>query len=99
MTIKINDTHRIISSECGGFELQKLDGKGDKIRLSKAGNPLYKFIAYMPTLDKIMMVAIMECDSVLDTALTDTAQIIAAINAAKAECIEAVKGMKGEGEA
>jgi hypothetical protein len=93
MLIQINDKQRIVSNPCGGFDLQELDviKETKEPRLTKDGKQRWKFRAYMPTLDKIMLVIILECDTVLDQTMSDVKEIISAIRTAKEECIAAVE--------
>jgi hypothetical protein len=95
MLIQINDKQRIVSNPCGGFDLQELDvvKETKEPRLTKDGKQRWKFRAYMPTLDKLMMVVIMESEAVTDKTMGDITQILDAIRTAKEECLAAVEAV------
>ena len=93
MLIQINNKTRIVSNTCGGFDLEKLyvDKKTGEPKLNKDKKEIWRFTAFMPKLESLLMVAIEEGEMVSDRMLEDCERIVEAIRQAKEEVIAAVK--------
>lgn len=68
MVIQITEKHRIVSNPCGGYDMQvaDIDKKTGEQRL-RNGKPVWKFLWYLPTLEKMLREHVEELTPVAGT--------------------------------